>query len=530
MSRRLIGIFTLFMLLCSLCYLRIFALAASTELKEAAAGQGTVSLTAVSGRGDIYDRNGEKLVNLTPAYKLVLTPEQAIEYYSVLSGAVEDTEKLDSQMKSGKPFVVSLVRRIKEDGLLQFVDYNRYTQNQTAVHIIGYLNSGEGVSGIEKAYDGLLSTGGRTASVSMQISGMGTVIEGRAAKVEEKEGQGSVTLTLDKRIQRIAEDAMQSIAKGAAVVSDLSTGELLAVVSKPQFNPNQLWKSLKDENKPFVNRAFSGFNVGSTFKIVVAAAAIQSGVDPSYTYTCTGAIDVDGQIYNCLEKDGHGPISMMEAVEHSCNTYFINLGLKVGYDKVYAMASALGFGKSILFAPGLSSSAGNLPSPETLPGQAQVANVVFGQGSLLATPIQVGNLFSACGTGGTFITPTLVKTVTEHGVTIQAGQEQHAAVRCFDAATAAQLRALLIASIEQGSGILAKPDRGLAGGKTGSAQTGRYDESGKEIIHAWFGGFYEWQGKQYGITVLAEGGGFGGSVAAPVFKKIADGIAGLENS
>ena len=142
-------------------------------------------------------------------------------------------------------------------------------------------------------------------------------------------------LTLDKRIQQIAEQAMADVTKGAAVVSDLTTGELLTVVSKPTFDPNGLWKSLTDEGKPFVNRAFSGFNVGSTFKIVVAAAAIQSGISPTYTYTCTGAIDVDGQAYNCLEKDGHGAISMLEAMEHSCNTYFIDLGLKVGLSLIH---------------------------------------------------------------------------------------------------------------------------------------------------------------------------------------------------
>ena len=154
--------------------------------------------------------------------------------------------------------------------------------------------------------------------------------------------------------------------------------------------------------------------------------------------------------------------------------------------------------------------------------------MVFGQGSLLATPVQIGNLFSACGTGGTFITPTLVKSVMEDGVTTQVGEAQRTTVRCFDEGTAAQLRELLIASIEHGSGILAKPERGTAGGKTCSAQTGQYDENGNEIVHAWFGGFYEWQDGRYGITVLVEGGGFGGNVAAPIFKTIADGIAELE--
>lgn len=528
MSRRLIGVFAAFLFLCSVCYFRVFALATSPQLKEAAGSQGSVSLTAVSGRGDIFDRNGEKLVNVAPAYKVVLTPEQALQNYILLKDEVDSTDALEAGMQGTKPFVLSLSRRLKDDSLLQFVDYSRYEDNQSAAHIVGYLNGGKGVSGIEKAYDSLLAEGGYTATVSMQVSGMGTVIEGRPPQVEERQGQASVTLTLDKRIQQIAEQAMKDVDKGAVIVSDLTTGELLAVVSKPVFDPNALWKSLTDEDKPFVNRAFSGFNVGSTFKIVVAAAALQSGIDPSYAYTCTGSIDVDGQVYNCLEKNGHGTITMLEAVEHSCNTYFIDLGLKVGYDKVYAMARALGFGQGTEFAPGLSSAEGNLPLPSELPGAAQVANVVFGQGSLLATPVQIGNLFSACGTGGTFITPTLVKSMMEDGVTTQVGEAQRTTVRCFDESTAAQLRELLIASIEHGSGILAKPERGTAGGKTGSAQTGQYDENGNEIVHAWFGGFYEWQDGRYGITVLVEGGGFGGNVAAPIFKTIADGIAELE--
>ena len=197
MSRRLIGVFAAFLFLCSVCYFRVFALATSPQLKEAAGSQGSVSLTAVSGRGDIFDRNGEKLVNVAPAYKVVLTPEQALQNYILLKDEVDSTDALEAGMQGTKPFVLSLSRRLKDDSLLHFVDYSRYEDNQSAAHIVGYLNGGKGVSGIEKAYDSLLAEGGYTATVSMQVSGMGTVIEGRPPQVEERQGQASVTLTLD---------------------------------------------------------------------------------------------------------------------------------------------------------------------------------------------------------------------------------------------------------------------------------------------------------------------------------------------
>ena len=160
--------------------------------------------------------------------------------------------------------------------------------------------------------------------------------------MEERQGQASVTLTLDKRIQQIAERTMKDVDKGAVIVSDLTTGELLAVVSKPVFDPNALWESLTDEDKPFVNRAFSGLMWVPPLKIVWQRQPSSPASTPPTPIPAPESIDVDGQVYNCLEKNGHGTITMLEAVEHSCNTYFIDLGLKVGYDKVYAMARALG--------------------------------------------------------------------------------------------------------------------------------------------------------------------------------------------
>lgn len=283
-------------------------------------------------------------------------------------------------------------------------------------------------------------------------------------------------------------------------------------------------QSLNDPNSPFVNRAISAYNVGSVYKMVVCAAALKSGIGPDFTYTCVGAIDVGGQVFYCHDHAGHGELTMKEALEESCNPYFIKLGLEVGGDAILAMANRWLWPGGCAYT-GLQTASGSLPQSEDLQLNAALANFSFGQGDLTATPLQIAKYLTVFANHGKMVVPQLVLgQVDENGKLVEK-QESYMPRPVVDYWIADTIANYMVTAVEEGSGKRAKPEYFGAGGKTGSAQTGIYNEDGEEIVHAWFGGFFPVEQPQYVCVVLVEGGDSGALVAAPIFKEIADAIA-----
>ena len=400
-----------------------------------------------------------------------------------------------------------------------------------AVHIIGTLNSeGVGASGIEAAYDTFLTSCGGKLSVRYTLDAAGNYLAGAIPEISDEnyDSKAGLVLTIDADIQKIAEEAAQSIDRGAVVVMDPYTGDLLAVVSRPDFDPDDMGPSLDDERSPFVNRAFSAYSVGSVFKPLVAAVALDNGFTADRYFNCEGFFETEGLSFGCHYPAGHGEIDMTRALEISCNPYFISLALSIGGEPLRRAAVSLGFGTAQELAPAYRTYAGALPPPESLASTAALANFGFGQGQLTATPIQLSNLISAIANGGGAITPRLVMGTTSDGKTISSQTMRYGANEVFSKEASAKVREMMISVVENGSGANAKPYKGGAGGKTASAQTGQYDENGSEIVHAWFAGFYPAQNPRYTIVVFVEGGYSGSDAACPVFKKIADEIGRLD--
>ena len=220
--------------------------------------------------------------------------------------------------------------------------------------------------------------------------------------------------------------------------------------------------------------------------------------------------------------------NMEKALEISCNPYFINLALEIGGEKILETAKNLGFGSPSDFGEGFSSSGGNLPAKGELYSETVLASFAFGQGKLLATPIQLAVLSSAIANGGKAVTPKIVLGTYDKGGNFSETPE-YSLNPVMSAKTAKILKGMMINVVENGSGANAKPKNGGAGGKTASAQTGQFNENGEEIIHAWFVGFYPSENPEFAVAVFAEGMESGGDFAAPVFKKICDGIDLLNN-
>ena len=532
MAKRMTIICCVMLFALNLLIVRLYVLATGEELAQAADQQSSYVLDVAEKRGMIYDCNLKPLVNEETEYVAAVSPstESANALMEVVDPA--DREALLERFQAARPFRMLVEdNRIYASGIRVFNIYKRYAEDQIAPHIIGYTDQTGGVAGIEKAYDSFLTEHSGQLKVRYSVDATGQSI---GAMKSEVEGEGydvkqGVVLTIDRDIQRLCEHVMaSSVEKGACVVMDVDTGKLRAVVSLPDFQPDQVAELLEDEDAPLLNRAFSAYNVGSTFKLAVAAAALDAGVSPDFSYYCTGSITLNGVTFHCHNHNGHGVLDLQGAIELSCNPYFVNLALEIDYPMIYNTASNIGFGKGTELAPGITTAAGVLPEPSKVKTIGELANLAFGQGQLLATPVQIAQLISTVANGGNSVTPSLVEgTTNEEGTQIAEYAKMYGSSRVMSKTAADRIAQYMRDAVEEGSGTRAQPIELGAGGKTGSAQTGQYDENGEEIVHAWFAGFYPANQPKYAIVVFSEGGDSGALESAPLFSEIANGLYSL---
>ncbi|NMA79245.1 MAG: penicillin-binding protein 2, partial [Clostridiales bacterium] len=407
----------------------------------------------------------------------------------------------------------------------------RYSDEQIAPHIIGYTRDNIGVSGLERAYDDFLRGNSSQVSIEYTADGIRQLVLGDNKNlIEQKQVKAGVVTTLDKDIQKLAEKvARENEIKGAIVIMDPYSGEIKAMVSMPDFSPLSLEESVNDnDNYPLVNRALSGYNLGSIFKLATASAALEQGINPNFEYECKGYVDVKGQIMNCHKLDGHGVLDMGGAIVESCNTYFIELASKIDDRALLSTASALSFGKSVNLATGMRSVNGYLQNKSELYNPAEKANLSFGQGMLMATPIQVAQMTSAFVNDGRTPRAYLVKGLSHDGETIDSDEATPAFTNAISKSTAQKIKNFMIDTVEEESNEKFHPEKATAGGKTATAQTGKMDKDDKEILHGWLTGFTPAKEPKYVITILVEGGGYGSSSAGPAFAEICDKLYELE--
>lgn len=529
MQWRIVGVFVVMLTIASGLMVRLYALSMNVGLEQAAQSQSAYTLQITTTRGQIYDRNLQPLTDTEQRnYLAVLPTDEAVQACAEQITGTSRRLALDAAAQ-GTPFVLPL-----EDGQKVYAaDVENFTvssrlphdpSEQLAVHLLGYLDGeGNGVSGIEQAYNDQLAAAGEQVTVRCQVDALGRPMENGTMQVEgsSRPPQQGVILTLDKRMQQVVEQVGEQIDQGAIVVMDVHTGAITASASFPQYDPYHLEAALEDAGQPLINRALLPYCVGSSFKLSVAAAALEEGISSSFLVDCVGGTTVAGRIFYCHNRAGHRETDLKRAIEQSCNPYFIKLGQETGAEQLLGMAKALGFGQETQLADGVIAQAGNLPTLGELSSPHELANFSFGQGKLTATPVQIAAMVSAVANGGMAVTPHLVMGTTEDGQTVQE-KESPAPVRVFSQQTAAFLQKAMIGVVEEGSAPLAQPKQGGAGGKTASAQTGLYDEEGEEIVHAWFAGFFPAQNPQYAAVILIEGGEYGGQVASPLFAQLVD--------
>ena len=402
----------------------------------------------------------------------------------------------------------------------------RYDEYSLAKHITGYIKEGNvGVTGVEKFYDDYLKALSNREIVVVKdaknnpIKGFGYNITNSAEKPH------NVKLTLDYKLQKICEDVFKNNGvSGAFVYQDSLTGDILAMGSYPDYEHGKIADYLDSDNAELLNKATSAYNLGSVFKIIVAACALEKGVDLEYNFYCDGKIDVSGQEFKCHthNKGGHGIIGLKNAFAQSCNTYFIDLGIELGIIDLVEMGKDFGFGmKTGLFEQGIYESEGSLPDLNSYINDKAIANVSIGQGDIMATPLQITNAVTAVANGGILLKPNIVDSIIDNYGNVIKRVKNEKTERIIKESTASVLTELMQEVTLSGTAKEAVSSYGLSGicGKTGSAETGRYLDN-EQIVHSWFSGFYEKDDSKYTLTVFLENGVTLSKSAAKVFAEI----------
>jgi len=410
----------------------------------------------------------------------------------------------------------------------------------------------EGKSNIEKSMDEYLR--GKPGMRYLRKSAKGT-IEGILREDPPQQG-ANVFLTLDARIQSIAEEALRAVGRGGAVVVDPNNGNILAMASVPSFDPNKFipsikakdWKALqKDEADPLVNRAISALPPGSTFKLITSLAGLRRNL-ANARYNCGGGVSYGNHFFQCWAAEKHythGTLGLVDAIKVSCDSFFYQYGNAASIQSIDTVGKMLGIGEeSGLRLTG--EQTGNLPGPEWMQihhpqerwSQAQTANVSIGQGYTLVSPLQLAMAYATIANGGICYYPRLVDKVLkqdgspvldEHGnVAVPQTPQVRSDLR-------KELSPDKIELVRKGLWKVVNEDGGTGGrarlkdvqvaGKTGTAQA--TDRGHKDTV-AWFACFAPFENPKYVVAVMVQGGEHGGSVAGPVATRILERALALD--
>jgi penicillin-binding protein 2 len=543
----------------------------------------------IASRGMILDRTGAILVDSRPAFDVGVVPYQT-EKLDVtlqrLSGLLSE-EPTVLAARYGRPrgperFQPKIVAhdvdfriaaRVGErlwalPGVVTQADPVRfYTHGSSAAHLLGMLgeiSSAElsshdyqgyrrgdvvGKDGIERLLDRPLrgEDGGRNVLVDAY---------GRELQVldEIKPQPGhNVVLTLDHRLQHIAEQKLDEMKRSGAVVAvDPRNGEVLVLVSRPSFDPNRFargiegadWQALLDDpGRPLHNRALLGmFPPGSVYKAVTALAGLEKNIiTPDFRVYCGGSFAFGGRRYRCWKKEGHGSMDVHSALVQSCDVFFYRVGQLLGVDTLAYYARGLGLGNRTGIgvkreAPGLVPTSGwkqRRFGQRWMPGET--ISVSIGQGFNLWTPLQMALAYAAIGNGGTRYRPQLVKRIEgPYGEVVDERKPEVTGVVPVSERNMEMIQDALRGVVHEPRGTGGRM-RGLANGveaagKTGTAQVvGMAKEPAKEEDipiqfrdHAWFATYVPADNPRIAIAVLVEHGGHGGSAAAPIARAIVD--------
>ena len=529
-------------------------------------------------RGIIYDRKGRPFVENVLVFDIALVPEDAqdlgatIKKLSSLIKVKEEsirTALADAapirakyepvKIKEEAPWEeVAVVEAHQEDlpGVIVEPEHRRhYPYGGLASHQMGYIGKISpaqrkqeqtaigllvGQGGLEKTYDKLLR--GVSGRRMIQVNAAGMKVKDLG--IEDPKPGTDIYLTIDLDVQQAAEEALGARA-GAVVAMDPGTGEIIALTSHPNYDPNLFprgiapkdWVRLSnDPSHPLYNRAIqSVYPPGSTFKVIVSLAGLDSGlIKLDDKVTCTGSIKSGKKSFRCWKKAGHGTLTFHRGLVESCDVYFYTMGDRIGFDRVAQYARNMGLG-SITGVPLTDEKAGLIPTvawkkekvgEPWYPADNYMNSI--GQGFVLVSPIQACQMIGAIANGGLFYKPYLLKQTRnrETGVVKKTRPDRKGRI-ILDSAALEEVRKALFGVVNEPGGTAHGAATPLAtvAGKTGTAQVIAQKIPGQKLFgkqqdHAWFIAYAPAEKPQIAVAVLVEHGGHGGAAAAPIARKV----------
>ncbi len=534
----------------------------------------------VAPRGIIYDKNEKVIADTRPSFNIYITPEDIRDFSQTIDGLAalvdSDREEIVEKLKTASNMPPSFPVKIKSDipmdevakieahrvyipGVnIQIEPKRNYIYGASFAHVIGYvseISEGElqdkkkykdyspgdyiGKYGLEKAYEEYLR--GIDGEKRVEVDAMGREV--RTLDVVEPIPGHSIHLNIDLELQLVADKALEN-KRGGAVALDPKTGSVIVLASRPGFDPNRFtsgisredWKAIStDKAHPLQNKAIqAGYPPGSTFKILMAIAALESGVINEHTtFGCSGGFHFGNRVFKCWKAGGHGAVAVRRAIVESCDVFFYNVGLKLGINRIHKMAEIIGLAK----ATGIDLPAeqkGIVPSEEWKQKrfnqpwyEGETVSVAIGQGAVWLTPIQLAQLASFVANDGKNFKPQIVNRIVSTTGKL---------VKSFPPVVNAdiQLRKETLRIVKDGmKGVVNEPS-GTAyssraanvamSGKTGTAQAGSVAAGNYKGDHAWFIAYAPSDEPALAMAVLVEFGGHGSSQSAPIAKAITENL------
>lgn len=572
------------LLLLRLWYLQIISY---DTLQERSVRNRTRILSLDAPRGPVYDRNGILLVDNRPSFQISVMRQDVEDRASLFARLAPllgvDIGELEKRWQDGRHFPIYRPVVLAEDvsrdimetvqehsvdlpGVLTEVRPVRdYLEHGSAAHLIGYLGeitetelqsddftdyrSGDSVgkTALERTFESYLrGTKGRRL---VEVDVRGKLL--RQLQVKPARPGNKIYLTLDRELQRTADQAFKD-QSGAAIALDIKTGDVLAMVSRPTFNPalfargiaGDEWRKLAhDPRHPLQNKVISGqYPPASTFKIVVALAALREGViGTKRTIDCEGDFVVGGSRYRCWKKKGHGPTNLKKALRESCDVWFYNVGLELGIDKLSAAAKEFGLGSPVGYPlPGERS--GVIPSQEWkrryynkpwYAGETVIASI--GQGFVLSTPLQLAVMMATVANQGKVLKPQVIRRIEdwEGNILVAPETEVIREVKYTPEVWKAVENGLVaVVNEPHGTGHAAHLNDVVVAGKTGTSQVVRRKSDEEEELdekgeipyrfrpHALFVAYAPAENPEIAVAVVVEHGQSGGRAAGPIAKAI----------
>lgn len=537
-------------------------------------------------RGRILDRYGAEIAANQQNYRVVMIAEQTPSVERTLDAlakvvplADHERNKILRETLRRRSFIpVTVLENLSWDqfaavnvnsphlpGLHPEIGESRsYARSRSLAHVIGYVAAPSeddlngdpvlqlpgfrvGKSGIERMQENVLR--GRARVSRVEVNAVGRVIR----ELSRREGQpgGDVSLTIDAELQEFAANRLGEEA-GSVVVVDVTSGDVLVMTSTPSFDPLvfnvgltqrtwQEWQS--DPRAPLVNKAIAGqYPPGSTYKLVVALAALESGLTKDHIAYCPGHFDLGSARFHCWKKHGHGGLNMLQALEQSCDVYFYDLARRIGLERIAEMSFKLGLGRQTgIDLP--SERKGLIPTREWKraalndvwhPGETVITGI--GQGYVLTTPLQLAIMTARLANGGFAVTPRLVAPQRSPSSEAELAREHAPSLGLSRSNLAIVLEGMnRVSNSPSGTAFRSRiPDKSYQiAGKTGTSQVRRITRQERETRilkneelpwedrdHALFVAYAPVHEPRYAIAVVIEHGGSGSAAASPVARDV----------